>query len=278
MTKADNSETVRIDGWIPPYAPGRTYGAAAGPGHPDGSPPRRSGRPLLVLAAATGLAVIAYGIAAAVVLGTESPRLPEHALPGAEWSPGLATPPVSVLPSPPAEAVVPTREIREAGVTSTTRPGHGAATPSRTASPSPSADPAFIVGRTVGIGVTGLSGQRLRNHDFVARVEADSAAKGPSGRFTVRQGLADARCVSFESAEFPGFYLRHRNYVLLLERADPSALYLSDATFCPEASGGGFALRSVNFPDHRLVVADGSVRLVRTPAGQATTFRALPPL
>ncbi|WP_433789602.1 AbfB domain-containing protein [Actinoplanes sp. CA-252034] len=282
MTKADNSETQRISGWTPPRAPGgtehATTGAGPGPHRLDGPPPVRSGRPLLVLAAATGLAVIGYGIAAVVVIGTDSARTPERALPAPEWVPGQATPPVSVLPSPPAESAVPTREIRTVRVESTARPGRGPASPTSAAGTSPAADPAFTVGRTVGVGVTGLTGHRLRNRDFVARIEADSAAGGPSGRFVVRQGLADARCVSFESAEFPGFHLRHRNYVLLVERAEPSALYRADATFCPEASAGGYALRSVNFPNHRLVRADGLVRLVEVPAGQATVFRALAPI
>ncbi|BEL03028.1 hypothetical protein Q0Z83_012190 [Actinoplanes sichuanensis] len=294
MTKADNSETLRIGGWIPPYATGGTEPATtpAGPDgrHVAGLPtqpvpivqplPARSRRPLLVLAGATALAVLGYGIAAVVVSGDEPPRAPEFALPAPPLaSPAVATPPVSLLPSPPEGEVLPTRDIRNVRVETSTRPTPTSAVPSRApATTAPTPDPAFTVGRTVGVGVTGLDGQRLRNRDFVARIEADSAAKGLSGRFVVRQGLADAGCLSFESAEHPGFHLRHRNYVLLVERAEPTALYLSDATFCPVSSGGGFALRSVNYPDHHLIVAAGQVRLVRSTAAQATPFRALAPI
>jgi hypothetical protein len=291
MTKADNSETQRIGGWTPPRATGGTeyastaagpqlYGPGGLPSQPGGPPSTRlSRRPLLALIAATALAALGYGIAAIVVLGDDPPRQPEFALPAvpapAFGAPASASPPVSLLPAPPTGAAPPTRGIRTVG-TGTTRPG--SASPSRTATSAPPADPAFIVGRTVGIGVTGLTGYRLRNRDFIARIEADSTAQGPSGRFVVRPGLADAGCLSFESAEYPGFHLRHRNYVLLLERSDASGLYRSDATFCPEASGGGYALRSVNFPDHHLLQADGLVRLVRSTAVQATPFRALPPI
>jgi hypothetical protein len=293
MTKADNSETLRIGGWIPPYASGGTESASTTAG-PDalrlaGLPtqhlpalqplPGRSRRPLLVLAGATALAVLGYGIAAFVAFGDEPPRPPEFALPAPPLaSPAVESPPVSLYPSTPAGDVLPTRDIRKVRVETTSRPAQASATPSRTATTAPAADPAFTVGRTVGVGVTGLAGQRLRNRDFVARIEADSAAKGLTGQFLVRQGLADSGCVSFESAEYPGFYLRHRNFVLLVERGEPTALYLSDATFCPAASGGGFALRSVNYPDHHLLVADGQVRLVRSAAAQATPFRALSPI
>ncbi len=283
MTKADNSETQRIGVWIPPHPTGGTeYASTAArqPHGPEGPPSTRlSRRPLLALVAATALAALGYGVAAIVVLGDDPPRRAEFGLPAVPappiGAPASASPPVSVLPAPPTGAAPPTRDIQQVN-TGTTRPG--SATPSRTATATPSADPAFTVGRTVGIGVTGLTGYRLRNRDFVARIEADSTAQGPSGRFQVRPGLADAGCVSFESVEHPGFYLRHRDYVLRLEQSDASGLYRSDATFCPEASGGGFALRSVNFPDHHLVQADGLVRLVRSTAAQATPFRALPPI
>jgi hypothetical protein len=241
-------------------------------------PPGPSRRPALVLVGATAVAVLGYGIAAIVVLGEEPPQQPVYVLPAPpRESPVAETPPVSLLPPPPTGSAVPTRGIRKVRVEPTTRPGRKSAT-SRTATASPAPDPAFIAGRTVGVGVTGLTGYRLRSRDFVARLESDDTAPGSSGRFAVRQGLADTRCVSFESAEHPGFYLRHRNFVLLVEKTEPTALFRYDATFCPEASAGGFALRSVNYPDHYLVLSDGLVRLVPTPAAQATPFRALPPI
>jgi hypothetical protein len=236
--------------------------------------PPLSRRPVLMLVGATAFAVLGYGIATVVVLGKEPP--PVFTLPPVPGSsPPAETPPVSLQPALPSASTVPTREVRGDPAESTTRPARAPAS-SRSATPAP--DPAFTVGRTVGVGIAGVNGYRLRNRDFVARVESDSDAKGLSGRFVVRPGLADSGCLSFESAEFPGFHLRHRDYVLRVERAEPTALYRYDATFCPQKSAGGFALRSVNYPDHHLIQADGSVRLTRSTADQATPFRALPPI
>lgn len=290
MTKADNSETLRVGGWIPPYAPGGSEpasstpwpgppGRSPRPGQPAGPSPRRSRRPLAVLAGATAAAVLGYGIAAVVVFGGEPEPRPEFALPPTpSWTLDPASPPVSVLPPAPTGEAVASPDIRKVRGGSIKPATRGTATPSRSATTSPAPDPVFTVGRTVGIGLAGLSGHRVRNRDFVARVEAVGAADALSSRFEVRRGLADAGCISFESAEHPGFYLRHRNYVLLLERADATTLYLNDATFCPVATGGGFALRSANYPGHHLVHADGLVRLVQSAPAQATVFRALPPI
>jgi hypothetical protein len=48
--------------------------------------------------------------------------------------------------------------------------------------------------------------------------------------FTVRQGLADSAGVSFESVNYPGRFIRHRDFHLYLEPAD-SDLARRDATF-----------------------------------------------
>lgn len=70
----------------------------------------------------------------------------------------------------------------------------------------------------------------------------------------VRAGLANSSCVSFESANRAGQYLRHANYQLWLQPNDGSALFSQDATFCPQAgnSGQGLSFQSVNYPGHYL--------------------------
>ena len=79
---------------------------------------------------------------------------------------------------------------------------------------------------------------------------SSSTVKG-NATWVVRAGLADSSCVSFESANVSGRYLRHQNYQLHLQGNDGSALFGQDATFCPGAgnSGQGWSFRSVNFPD-----------------------------
>ncbi|WP_030248022.1 AbfB domain-containing protein, partial [Streptomyces sp. NRRL S-350] len=66
----------------------------------------------------------------------------------------------------------------------------------------------------------------------------------------VRTGLADSSCLSFESANKPGRYLRHYAFELHLDPADGTARFAADATFCPTPgnSGTGNSLRSFNYP------------------------------
>lgn len=82
-----------------------------------------------------------------------------------------------------------------------------------------------------------------------------------SAKFIVRDGLADASCVSFESVAVPGRWLRHYGYRLRLGTNDNSALFKSDATFCPEKGlgGRGFSFRSQNFPQRMLRHKNGEL-------------------
>jgi hypothetical protein len=68
--------------------------------------------------------------------------------------------------------------------------------------------------------------------------------------FVKAAGLANPSCVSFESIDKPGSYLRHQNFQLHLQPSDGSTLFSQDATFCPGPgnSGQGMSFQSVNFP------------------------------
>jgi len=70
------------------------------------------------------------------------------------------------------------------------------------------------------------------------------------GTWIVRRGLASSACVSFESRNFPGDFLRHQNFQLFRQPSDGSALFRADATFCQQAgrSGQGTSFASFNFP------------------------------
>ena len=94
--------------------------------------------------------------------------------------------------------------------------------------------------------------------------------------YVQRRGLADEHCISLESVNFPGRFMRHQNFVLLLQPLESSRLFAADATFCPRAVGreADFLLRSVNYPD-RCLTSDGRRMLLsRVPAGSAQSFRA----
>jgi hypothetical protein len=72
--------------------------------------------------------------------------------------------------------------------------------------------------------------------------------------FVEAAGLANPSCVSFESIDRPGSYLRHQNFQLHLQPSDGSPLFSQDATFCPGPgnSGQGMSFQSVNFPGRYL--------------------------
>jgi hypothetical protein len=68
-------------------------------------------------------------------------------------------------------------------------------------------------------------------------------------------GLADSAGVSFESVYFPGRFLRHSNYAMVLAANDNTATFRADATFYRTAGLGDSAqssFRSYNFPDRYL--------------------------
>lgn len=65
--------------------------------------------------------------------------------------------------------------------------------------------------------------------------------------FTQRAALAGScgcntgTCASYESVDWPGYYVRHRNYAFYIDRSDNSDVFKQDASFCaaPPLAGGG---------------------------------------
>jgi hypothetical protein len=80
---------------------------------------------------------------------------------------------------------------------------------------------------------------------------SSSATDKANASWIVRAGLANSACVSFESRNTSGSYLRHSNYQLYLNADDGSSLFAQDATFCPQAgvNGQGDSFASSNYPD-----------------------------
>ncbi|OAQ66445.1 alpha-N-arabinofuranosidase precursor [Pochonia chlamydosporia 170] len=68
--------------------------------------------------------------------------------------------------------------------------------------------------------------------------------------WTVRTGLGNSACFSFESHDSPGSFVRHSNYELVVNANDGSKLFAEDATFCPQAAlnGQGNSIRSWSYP------------------------------
>ncbi|MFJ9038462.1 alpha-L-arabinofuranosidase B [Streptomyces sp. NPDC102406] len=88
------------------------------------------------------------------------------------------------------------------------------------------------------------------NAALAAVSSSSTSADKAAATWTVRAGLGDASCVSFESADKPGQYLRHYDFRLRVDSIDSGALSRLDATFCPQAghNGQGVSLRSANYP------------------------------
>ena len=79
---------------------------------------------------------------------------------------------------------------------------------------------------------------------------ATAAATKSDATWLVEAGLANSSCVSFESANDSGQYLRHSGFEIWLEPNDGSSQFAQDATFCPQPgiAGQGFSFQTVNYP------------------------------
>jgi hypothetical protein len=193
----------------------------------------------------------------------------------------------------PSPAVIPLESASPSRPPSPSPPPTAAATgkPLPVARPPSSAPPARPPvrllpepGSRLSLMATGRDGLRLRHQDFRLRLSAigprSPAPARADATFVLRRGLADARCVSLESVNFPGRFVRHRNFVAVLQPREPSRVFAADATFCPRraGSGGDFVLRSSNFPDRFLATDGSSVLLSRPATAAAQQFRAVPGL
>jgi non-reducing end alpha-L-arabinofuranosidase len=76
-----------------------------------------------------------------------------------------------------------------------------------------------------------------------------STALKADATWIVEPGLANSSCVSFESANGSGDYIRHSDFQLYLEPNDGTAQFALDATFCPRAgnSGSDYSFMSYNY-------------------------------
>lgn len=93
-------------------------------------------------------------------------------------------------------------------------------------------------------------------------------------------GLAGSGTVSLESANYPGYYLRHKNFEVWVEKNDGTSTFASDATFYQRAgladSAGvsyesyGYAGRYVRHYNYLLYVQTPSTA---TDKGDATFYR-----
>lgn len=110
----------------------------------------------------------------------------------------------------------------------------------------------------------------LNHYDY--RLRSGSPAMLADSQFRIVPGLDGGGSVSLESANYPGHYLRHRNYEFWVEEGDGSALFDRDASFHRRqglADSGAESFESVNFPGRYLRRMDGLVYLETASTEQA---------
>jgi len=89
----------------------------------------------------------------------------------------------------------------------------------------------------------------IRHWEFRAKIEADVTNLADS-QFRVVTGLAGTGTVSLESANYPGYYLRHKNFEVWVEKNDSTSTFASDASFYQRAGladSAGISYESYNY-------------------------------
>ncbi|WP_165521756.1 family 43 glycosylhydrolase [Micromonospora zingiberis] len=124
-----------------------------------------------------------------------------------------------------------------------------------------------------------LPDRYLRHWEFRVRLEPDVTNLADS-QFRIVAGLADPSAISLESTNYPGYYLRHRDHQVWVERNDGSNLFRQDATFGRRAGladPAKVSLESMNFPGQYVRHRGGLLYLeaVADPAGWASATFAL---
>ena len=86
--------------------------------------------------------------------------------------------------------------------------------------------------------------------DIQVVTSSNSTTQKQSASWTVRAGLGNSDCISFESRDTPGNFIRHSSFHLILSSDDGSKQMHEDATFCPQSglNGQGTSIRSWNYP------------------------------
>ena len=101
------------------------------------------------------------------------------------------------------------------------------------------------------------TGDYIRHDDSDTKVvissitSSSSATDKADATWIVRAGLANSSCISFESANNSGQYLRHYAFELYLNSNDNSTQFAQDATFCPQpgVNGQGYSFYALMYSD-----------------------------
>lgn len=125
----------------------------------------------------------------------------------------------------------------------------------------------------------GHTTKHLRHYDGQAFTEVvnsgSPAVLKTDATWKIVTGLANGNCYSFESRNYPGEFLRHRDFRVRRDANDNSALFKADATWCAVAGNGGVRFTSANLPGSYLRHIDSEVWLATPGGGRAFDNPAL---
>ena len=116
--------------------------------------------------------------------------------------------------------------------------------------------PEVDVGSTITLRVTtpGYTTRYIAHSGSTVNTQVVTSSSSTSlqqqASWMVTPGLANTACVSFESVDTPGSYIRHYNFQLELSANDGTSQFYDDATFCPQGglNGQGNSIRSWSYP------------------------------
>ncbi|KAH4798425.1 alpha-L-arabinofuranosidase [Parastagonospora nodorum] len=116
--------------------------------------------------------------------------------------------------------------------------------------------PTFAIGSSVSLRATtkGFDTKYIAHTGSTVNTQvvtsSSSSALKQAASWTVRAGLANGGCISFESRDTAGSFIRHFDFKLSLAANDGSKAFKEDATFCPQAglSGQGSSIKAWGYP------------------------------
>jgi hypothetical protein len=116
--------------------------------------------------------------------------------------------------------------------------------------------PALTVGSSISLQATtaGYTTRYLAHTGAAINTQVVSSSSATAlkqqASWTVRTGLGNSACFSFESKDTAGSYIRHYNFELQLAANDGTKQFHEDSTFCPQTglNGQGSSLRAWGFP------------------------------
>jgi hypothetical protein len=136
----------------------------------------------------------------------------------------------------------------------------------------------LTVGNTIGLQPGNFPTYLVRHSNFVARIDPINQKSGSlaaaDSSFTLVAGLAMQSGLSFESVNYPGYFLVVNNGAVDLQANDGSLGFAANATFLPQPGLTGTATAFVSFADPTLYLRHQNYLLMSQPNDGSSLFAA----